>query len=66
MQTIIRLPQAKARTGLSRSIIYKRISEGTFPRQVSLGDRAVGWIEQEIDDWIASRIQVARHEEISQ
>jgi prophage regulatory protein len=66
MQTIIRLPQVKTRTGLSRSTIYKRISEGSFPRQVSLGDKAVGWIEQEIDDWIACRIQDARQLEVSQ
>jgi prophage regulatory protein len=66
MQTIIRLPQVKARSGLARSTIYKRISEGSFPRQVSLGDRAVGWIEQEIDDWIVRRIQAARQDEVSQ
>ncbi len=55
-QTILRLPQVKARTGLSRSTIYQRISDGTFPQQISLGARAVGWIEQSITDWIEQQI----------
>ena len=55
----LRLPTVKARTGLSRSTIYLRISENLFPKPVSLGGRAVGWIESEIDDWLSSadRIQ---------
>jgi len=39
---ILRLPAVKAATGLSRSTIYARISEGTFPAPVALGGRAVG------------------------
>ncbi|MGC2222145.1 MAG: AlpA family phage regulatory protein, partial [Methylocella sp.] len=35
--TILRLPAVKTRTGLSRSTIYLRVSQGTFPRPVSLG-----------------------------
>jgi prophage regulatory protein len=57
---ILRLPTVKARTGLSRSTIYLRISEGRFPRPVSLGSRAVGWIETEINDWLAERIAASR------
>ena len=49
---ILRLPSVQARTGLSRSTIYLRIAEGTFPRQISLGARAIGWLEGDIDDWI--------------
>jgi prophage regulatory protein len=60
MQVIIRLPGVKHRTGLSRSSIYKKISEGTFPRQVRLGPRACGWIESEIDEWIRERIAKSR------
>ena len=59
--TILRLPQVKARTGLSRSTIYLRISEGTFPKPVSLGDRAVGWIELEIQEWLNQRIESSRN-----
>ena len=58
--TILRLPQVKARTGLSRSTIYLRISEGRFPKPVSLGGRAVGWIEAEVNDWLSEQIDNSR------
>ncbi len=58
--TILRLPAVKARTGLSRSTIYLRISKGAFPAPVSLGGRAVGWIETEIQDWLEKRIEASR------
>lgn len=57
---ILRLPVVKARTGLSRSTIYLRISEGTFPNPVKLGARAVGWLEHEIEEWLARQVQQSR------
>ncbi len=51
-----RLPAVKARTGLSRSEIYRRIALGDFPRPVKLGERASAWSASEIDAWIAGRI----------
>ena len=57
---ILRLPAVKARTGLSRSTIYLRVSEGRFPKPVSLGSRAVGWVESEIDDWLNQQIEISR------
>ncbi len=45
LHTILRLPTVKTRTGLSRSTIYLRIAQGTFPKPVNLGGRAVGWLE---------------------
>lgn len=57
---IMRLPAVKACTGLARSTIYLRISEGTFPKPVSLGGRAVGWLEAEIEEWLEQRIEVSR------
>ena len=60
--TLLRLRQVKARTGLSRSTIYLKIKTGEFPAQVSLGPRAVGWLEAEVDRWIASRIEHSRGE----
>lgn len=57
---ILRLPTVKARTGLSRSTIYLRIAEGSFPKQVCLGDRAVGWLESEIESWLSSRVEASR------
>ena len=59
-QTILRLPDVKARTGLSRSTIYLRLATGDFPRPVSLGARSIGFVESEIDDWIAERIRASR------
>ena len=46
-----RLPQVKARTGLGRSEIYRRIAAGTFPAQVALGPKSVAWIEAEVLAW---------------
>jgi prophage regulatory protein len=53
---IMRLKDVMACTGLGRSSIYKFIAAGTFPKPIALGDRAVGWLETEIKDWIASKI----------
>jgi prophage regulatory protein len=54
--TLERLPQVKARTGLSRSEIYRRIALGDFPHPIKLGERASAWLEHEITAWIASRV----------
>ncbi len=62
--TILRLPEVKARTGLSRSSIYLKISENNFPAPISLGGkRAVGWIEVEIQAWIDQQIEISRAEQ---
>jgi prophage regulatory protein len=57
---IMRLPEVKLVTGLSRSTIYFRIALGTFPKQVSLGGRAVGWLENEIQEWLQRQIDSSR------
>jgi prophage regulatory protein len=43
------------RIGLSRSTIYKRRIEGTFPQAIQLSDGRIGWHEEDIDEWIDSR-----------
>ena len=58
--TILRLPEVKSRTGLSRSTIYLRVSQATFPKPISLGGRAVGWIESEIETWLTHQIELSR------
>ena len=58
--TILRLPQVKDRTGLSRSSIYLRMANNEFPSTISLGGRAVGWLEKDIDDWLDKKIQASR------
>ncbi|MCB0689985.1 MAG: AlpA family transcriptional regulator [Saprospiraceae bacterium] len=59
-QTILRRKQVEARTGLSRSTIYERTKAGTFPVPISIGAKAVGWLESEIDAWLTTQIQKSR------
>ena len=56
--SILRRKQVEKRTGLSRSTIYLRIQEGTFPRPINLGARAVGWLENEIEAWLVARMEI--------
>jgi prophage regulatory protein len=58
--TILRLSDVVSRTGLARSTIYLRIKKGEFPKPIHLGDRAVGWLETEIDEWLEDRIILSR------
>lgn len=53
---VMRLTEVIYSTGLCRSAIYQLISEGSFPRSVSLGGRSVGWVSTEIEDWICGKI----------
>lgn len=55
MQRIIRFKQLKDRVPYSRMHIYRLEKAGCFPRRVSLGPNSVGWLESEVDEWIASR-----------
>ena len=57
---LLRLPQVKESTGLSKSSIYARIAEGTFPKQISIGPRLVVWVESDIQNWIAELVSAAR------
>jgi len=65
-KTIWRLPDVLDQTGLSRSTIYELIRLDDFPRQIKLGPRAVGWLSEDVLDWINSRIEsshsATRHE----
>lgn len=69
--TILRRTQVEARTGLSRSTIYAKLRRNpkrpsdydpTFPRPIQLGAnaKAVGWIESEVDAWLAAQIEKSR------
>lgn len=53
----MRLNDVKDATGLARSTIYKYVKQGIFPAPVSLGGRAVAWVEGEVAAWIAARIR---------
>ncbi len=57
---ILRLPAVKTKTGLSRSTIYARVSQGTFPAALSLGPNTVGWLEADVEAWIDKQIASSR------
>ena len=57
--TLLRLRDVEARTGLRRSHIYLLASRGQFPRPLKLGDRASAWIEAEITEWVRARIRAS-------
>lgn len=59
MTRFLRLPEVIDRTGLKRSSIYLAIHNGTFPAQIPLGIRAVGWSEFDVNAWVDARIQAA-------
>lgn len=59
---ILRLPDVEARVGLSRSQLYLLMGEGKFPKSISLSARAVGWVNHEVDAWIAQRITQSRQQ----
>ena len=64
---LIRLPEVMSRTGFGKTSIYRKMEDGSFPKSLKLGgppkdpnvfdSRAVAWIEDEVDQWIESRIQ---------
>ena len=58
---ILRRREVETRCGLSRSTIYQKIGQNTFPKQVTLGGgRAVGWIESEVNAWLEEQIDASR------
>ena len=63
---IIRRKQVEVRTGLARSTIYDKLNpnsprhDTSFPKPISLGTGAVGWIESEVTEWIEARILMSR------
>jgi len=62
--TILRLPAVKSESGYSRSTIYLRITQGLWPKPVSLGARAVGWPAEEVAALNAARISGKNDDDI--
>ncbi|NQE63170.1 AlpA family transcriptional regulator [Caulobacter sp. RHG1] len=56
LDRIVRLKTVLARTGLSRSTLYRKIREGSFPRQVRISIHGAGWRESAINRWIADPV----------
>ena len=57
---VLRRRQVEARTGLGRSSLYALIAGGQFPTPIRLSANTVGWLEHEIDGWIADRTKASR------
>jgi prophage regulatory protein len=53
---ILRMKAAMAKTGFARSTIYALMKKGQFPHQVKLSEKAVGWLESDLDAFIQSRV----------
>ena len=51
---IIRLPEVKRRTGLTRATLYRKIASGTFPKQIPLSVNCVGWYESDVNAWVSN------------
>ena len=64
---LIRFPEVMSRTGYGRTSIYRKMEDGSFPKSLKLGgppkdpkefdSRAIAWIEEEVDQWIESKIE---------
>lgn len=55
MRTVLRMDEVERVTGLSRPTIYRRIREGDFPAQVRLSPGCVGWLDADVEAWLAGR-----------
>lgn len=53
---VLRLPEVRRHTGLSRSEIYRRMAAGDFPKPVPLTTRTVGWLDHEVQAWLSARV----------
>ncbi|MDW1624968.1 AlpA family transcriptional regulator [Vibrio sp. Vb2704] len=54
---LITLREVIVLTSLSRASIYNYISKNMFPRQISVGERSVRWIESEVQEWIRQKVE---------
>ena len=57
---ILRRGEVRERTGLCRSTLYELMQKGAFPRPIRIGQKAVGWLEHEVDDWLNERVRASR------
>ena len=55
-ESFLRLPAVLQRTSLSRSTLYRKMDQGTFPRQVKIGERCAAWRQSDLDAWARNPI----------
>jgi len=56
----LRLPELMQTVGLSRSTIYEKVADGQFPKPIPLSGRAVGWLSDDVSEWIATQVKASR------
>ena len=49
---ILRIKAVMQRTGLTRPTLYRKVAEGTFPRQIRISTHCIGWRGSAVDDWL--------------
>nr|WP_284465595.1 AlpA family transcriptional regulator [Diaphorobacter nitroreducens] len=54
---ILRLPAVSELTGLPRSTLYLYMSKGLFPKPIKLGARSVGWVQDEVNQWLRQKVE---------
>jgi prophage regulatory protein len=52
--SILRIKTVMQRTGLTRPTLYRKIAEGTFPKQIRISTHCIGWRESAVDAWLRS------------
>lgn len=57
---VLRRHQVQARTGLAKSSIYALVASNQFPSPIRLTANTVGWLEHEVEQWIAQRATFTR------
>ncbi len=57
----LRMSEVEDKIGYKKSWIYKAVKDGQFPEPVKLGQRAIAFIEDEIDEWMLARIEKSRN-----
>jgi prophage regulatory protein len=56
MNKLLKMPEVRTKTGLSKSHLYALAQNGEFPKPVKLSERSSAWVESEVDGWIEERI----------
>lgn len=54
-EKILKLPAVMELTGLGRATVFSSVKSGNFPAPLKLTKRSTGWLQSEVDSWIAER-----------
>jgi predicted DNA-binding transcriptional regulator AlpA len=57
---LLRLPQVMQQTALKKTKLYELQKEGSFPMRIQITPNSVGWLEEEVNAWIAGRVAASK------